>query len=476
MDYTATRPTAVAHPTIASRPIPALIAIMPVMWGEPGQALDWQLDPLEALRRWPAHRPVAMLHSGRFHPRWSRWSVLAEPGAAYRFTTHSQWIPGRHPASAAPPSAAARWTHDPIDDVARVTADASTLWLGYLSYDLGRFIEFMPSLAAADRDWPLVQMHACPGWLLHDAETGRWSAHGTWKAGSHPPLDTLPPRDEPFDADTPHPQVDRPQYEQTVQRVIDYIAAGDVFQVNLTQRFTAPCRGNPRTVYARLARQSPAWYGAYIECLDDRPDQPRRIIASTSPELFLDVNADGRVITRPIKGTRPATVPAAELETSEKDQAELNMIVDLLRNDLGRVARFGSVQVEAAREIESHPTVHHGVATISAQLQPRLGLADLLRATLPGGSITGAPKIRAMQIIEELEPTRRGPYCGTIGAIQGHHARLNLAIRTLLLELDQTGTGRVDFSVGGGIVADSNPAAEYQETLDKAAALIASLT
>ncbi|MEM1213940.1 MAG: anthranilate synthase component I family protein, partial [Planctomycetota bacterium] len=197
-----------------------------------------------------------------------------------------------------------------------------------------------------------------------------------------------------------------------------------------------------------------------------------RTLISASPELFLELNADRRVTTRPIKGTRPAQTPTEQLRDSLKDQAELNMIVDLLRNDLGRVARFGSVRVAQPRTIESHPTVHHAVATVQAQLRPGLGLVDLIRATFPGGSITGAPKIRAMQIIDELEPVRRGPYCGAVGLIDGPSAWLNITIRTALVEQDPAGRGRLDFSVGGGIVADSDPAAEQQECLDKAAALL----
>lgn len=447
------------------------------MWGEAGTELNWPLDPLEALRRWPAARPVAMLHSGRLHPRWSRWSILAEPAGAYRFTTRSEWIDhAPRPASAASYGSAFTWAHEPFTDLEQVIADRSALWIGYLSYDLGRFIEVVPARARTDRDWPVVQMHRCPGWLVHDGLTGRWTAHGTWRDHGVPHLDDSPAGEAPFEATVPQPLVARDTFEAAVQRVIDYIAAGDVFQVNLAQRFTATWRGQPRTLYRRLAHHSPAWYGAYIECLG-LPGEPRRTLASTSPELFLEIDGGGRIVTRPIKGTRPGSATAKELEISEKDIAELNMIVDLLRNDLGRVGRFGSVRVEAARVIESHPTVHHGVATISARLRDGQGLSDLLRAAMPGGSVTGAPKIRAMQIIEELEPVRRGPYCGAIGVVHGQEAVFNLAIRTMLLESqdDAAEAGHVDFSVGGGIVADSNPQAEYQETLDKAAAMMAAL-
>jgi para-aminobenzoate synthetase component 1 len=198
-------------------------------------------------------------------------------------------------------------------------------------------------------------------------------------------------------------------------------------------------------------------------------------LLSTSPELFLAV--DGRqVVTRPIKGTRPAAAPVDELLHSEKDTAELNMIVDLMRNDLGRVCSYGSVKVAQPRTIESHPTIHHGVATVTGELHPSRDIVDLLRATLPGGSITGAPKVRAMQIIDELEPTARGPYCGCIGYLSRDEAMLNIAIRTMQLHREVDDHYTVHCHAGGGIVADSNPAAEYQETLTKARAMIAALS
>jgi anthranilate/para-aminobenzoate synthase component I len=281
-------------------------------------------------------------------------------------------------------------------------------------------------------------------------------------------LDRLPAADGRFDATGLRSSFTREQHEAAVARVIDYIAAGDIFQANLTQRFTADFHGErplaSRALFHRLAAVSPAWYGAYLELTEGRA------LASTSPELFLEVDPLRNVVTRPIKGTRPASVPAEELRRSAKDTAELNMIVDLLRNDIGRVCSYGSVKVPEPRTIESHPTVHHGVATVVGQLHETRDTIDLLRATMPGGSITGAPKVRAMEIIEELEPVRRGPYCGAIGYLSAAETCLNIAIRTLAID-----GGTVDFGVGGGIVADSVPAMEYQETLDKAAAMMRAL-
>jgi para-aminobenzoate synthetase component 1 len=246
-----------------------------------------------------------------------------------------------------------------------------------------------------------------------------------------------------------------------VDRVLNYISAGDVFQVNLAQRFTAGLTTHPANIYRDLIRQSPALYGAYLGFGDFA-------LISNSPELFLHVTPDRRIITRPIKGTRPIGPGMEEqLRDSIKDQAELNMIIDLERNDLGRVCEIGSVRVTQPRIIESHPTVYHGVATIEGRLRADVGFVDLLAAMFPGGSVTGAPKIRAMQIIDELEPHRRGPYCGAIGWLDSTgEIQFNVAIRTMIAK-----SGQIHIPVGGGIVADSDPMEEYEETLVKAKAM-----
>ena len=200
------------------------------------------------------------------------------------------------------------------------------------------------------------------------------------------------------------------EYLTMVSNTIDYIAAGDIFQANITQRLCGTFDGSTRALGRSALALSQAWYGAYLEL------PAGRCLVSLSPELFLDADFNSRaVITRPIKGTRPTTVDARDLLESPKDAAELHMIVDLMRNDLGRVCEYGSVRVPQSRAIETHPTVHHGVAEITGSLCADVSLGRLLEATFPGGSVTGAPKIRAMQIIDELEPVSRGPYCGAIG-------------------------------------------------------------
>jgi para-aminobenzoate synthetase component 1 len=265
----------------------------------------------------------------------------------------------------------------------------------------------------------------------------------------------------------------RAAYETAVQRVIDYILAGDIFQANLSQRFQAPMPADLSgfDLYRRLRAINPAPFAAMIKSEDVH-------IVSASPERFLTLR-DGRVETCPIKGTRPrGATPeadrafAAALLASDKDRAENVMIVDLLRNDLSRVCRDGTVEVPRLCELESFATVFHLVSTVTGILRPGLSAVDLLRACFPGGSITGAPKIRAMEIIAELEPTRRGPYCGSIGYVGFDGAMdSSIAIRTYAIK-----DGIVAFQAGGGIVADSRPADEYDETLAKARALIAALS
>jgi para-aminobenzoate synthetase component 1 len=261
----------------------------------------------------------------------------------------------------------------------------------------------------------------------------------------------------------------RDAYERAVARAVEYIAAGDIFQVNLSQRYTVEQAADAELIFHRLTDGGGAHYGAMLE-FDEFA------VISNTPELFLSVTprADGRrkVVTRPIKGTRPRGAGMEQaLRDSIKDQAELNMIVDLERNDLGRVCEIGTVKVIEARLIEAHPTVYHGVATVEGVLRDDVGFVELLAATFPGGSITGAPKIRAMQIIEELEPVRRGVYCGAIGYIGGDGSmQFNIAIRTMTMK-----GGIVHVPVGGGVVADSRPAAEYEETLVKARAMFAAL-
>jgi para-aminobenzoate synthetase component 1 len=257
-------------------------------------------------------------------------------------------------------------------------------------------------------------------------------------------------------------------YLDAVARVREYVLAGDIFQANLSQRFDAPLRESAWAFYRRLRTRNAAPFAAFL-------DLPDAVVLSASPERFLSVDVDGHVETRPIKGTRPrglgpehdAALGQALVE-SDKDRAENLMIVDLMRNDLSRVCAAGTVRVPELVALERYATVHHLVSTVVGRLAPGMDALDLLRAAFPGGSITGAPKLRAMEIIAELEPSQRGVYCGAIGywSVTGA-LDTNIAIRTTVAR-----DGHLYFNAGGGIVADSDPEQEYVETLDKARGII----
>ena len=353
--------------------------------------------------------------------------------------------------------------------------------IGYFGYDLARRIERLPvrardaeripDMAVGIYDWAVVVDHSeRRAWLAgqgRDPETDlKWDALVRL-------FSDMPPerRRAPFRVTSPVTSNLTPQhYGRVFDRVLDYICAGDCYQVNLAQRFSAQASGDPWLAYQRLRLINPAPHSAYLST-------PYAHILSASPERFLRVER-GQVETRPIKGTRPRAGHArldaeliAELVTSEKDRAENLMIVDLLRNDLSKNCELGSVKVPKLFEVESFATVHHLVSTVTGRLAPGRDAIDLLRGAFPGGSITGAPKVRAMQIIEEIEPHRRGVYCGAIGYV-GYDGNMDtsIAIRTLVHS-----HGTVRFWAGGGIVADSQREAEYQETFDKAAALLSLL-
>ncbi|MCA9290207.1 MAG: anthranilate synthase component I family protein [Phycisphaerales bacterium] len=450
------------------------------MTGVPPTAIPDVLTPLDVAARWPVERPLVMLHSGRPHPRWSRRTVLAAPAAVFRHDgRRSTFEVLDHRWTATTPD----FTDDPLADLQTlVDLGASTHpsrapfesgWIGALSYDLGRRLEPAATSSGGaidDRDWPLVSFAFCPDPFVYDHDRAAWRTTPTLPLRSGPP-DAPPSVGRLASTSTPE------AHRGAVARAIEYIAAGDIFQANITQRVSATFAGSTRDLMAAAMRRARPWYAAYLECPDGRT------LLSLSPELFLEVDGSTRtVVTRPIKGTRPSSIDPAELLASAKDAAELTMIIDLMRNDLGRVCRVGSVRVTEARRLESHPTVHHTVGEVVGTLRPDVDLAALLRATFPGGSVTGAPKIRAMQIIDELEPVRRGPYCGSIGWVgtDGTIA-LNIAIRTVALSGARSPgrfdalVGRLDYGAGGGIVADSRPDAEYRESLDKIAVLQAIL-
>ena len=344
--------------------------------------------------------------------------------------------------------------------------------VGYFSYDLRHRIERLPRWACRDVPTPDFVLCFYDRALIFDHLRGVTEWVGP--VGAEPdlprPVTGAPPRVQPVALES---NFTRRGYLDAVRRAKDYIAAGDIFQVNLSQRFSGECPSDGVAVYCRLQEVNPAPFAAYLK-------YPELEVISSSPERFLLMDG-GHVTTRPIKGTRPRVegdevfnrLMRAELGASEKDHAELTMIVDLERNDLGRVCRYGTVRVDEHAVIEAHPTVFHLVSTVSGELYREAhDEFALLRAAFPGGSITGAPKIRAMEIIEELEPHARGAYTGAIGYASFHgRMDLNIAIRTLV-----RAAGRIHAQVGGGIVADSDPALEYEETLHKGRALFQALS
>jgi para-aminobenzoate synthetase/4-amino-4-deoxychorismate lyase len=309
---------------------------------------------------------------------------------------------------------------------------------GWLGYELGYALE--PRLACPDTSGPLLRLgvFGAPG---AEASTIQGRAY----AG---PL---------------RPEWNASDYQRRFARVKDYIAAGDVYQANLSFRARFAFAGEPRALYEQLLLQSGAAHCAYVDMFGKGPR-----ILSLSPELFFDLAGDGRITMRPMKGTAPRggddDEARAALAASEKDRAENLMIVDMIRNDLSRIAQAGSVEVSGLFEVETYPTLHTMVSTVTAKKRREAGAADILRALFPCGSVTGAPKIRAMEILRELETTPRGAYCGAIGVFAPDgSARFNVAIRTLTVWGDQGELG-----IGGGVVQDSRAQSEYAECLLKA--------
>ncbi|MDF1825094.1 MAG: aminodeoxychorismate synthase component I [Verrucomicrobiales bacterium] len=330
-----------------------------------------------------------------------------------------------------------------------------------LTPDLGFPTDGLYGCISYEGDFLLGEYHEC---LLFDHSSQTWHEQGS--------LSTLRDNSSLPSSDCPavfRHEMEREAFCQKVTRTQEYIAAGDIYQVNLSHRLIADVAADfePFLLHERLREQSPAPYSAYLDLCD-------RQIISSSPEQFLSMS--GRTIqTRPIKGTRPRfrdrredEKSAYDLITSPKELAELIMITDLERNDLGQICEFGSVEATELLKLERFAQVFHLVSTVKGTLRPGIDPVTALRACFPGGSITGAPKKRAREIIEELEPVERGPYTGAIGCFGFNgESRFNIAIRTAICE-----AGSLHFHVGAGIVADSDPEQEWEETLHKAAGIL----
>jgi len=367
-------------------------------------------------------------------------------------------------------------------------------WVGYFSYELGRYIERLPETTIDDIRMPLIRLCFYDRVICYDhIEKDFWLIALELPDDVEKAVEKLAGLEQLLaktrDVSVPVPpafdlenidlsrircNMDRAYYLQAVEKIKRYIYDGDVYQINFSQRFECDFNAQPIELFHWQNYFNPSPYAAYI-------DDGGFTIVSASPEMFITVQ-DGVISTKPIKGTRPRISEAGEgretntrnfkeLTDSEKEQAELNMIIDLERNDVARICEAGTRKVIQTRTIESYPTVFHAVATVAGRLKPEISFCDILRAMFPGGSITGAPKVRSMEIIDETEPTERGVYTGGIGyiGIDGSVC-LNIAIRTIII-IDKKAYAQT----GGGIVADSDPEAEWDETITKARALLAGI-
>lgn len=451
-------------------------------------------EPVAALERFAALPKVLFLDSARRDPLLGRYSFLAaDPFARVESAASEQsgLEPLRH--------ALLPFVAEPVAGLPPFQGGAA----GQLGYDLGRsferipptrFDEFaIPALAVGLYDvvlaWDHLQNRA---WLIShgfpelELEARRARAQARmrffsellsapaprrgWREPARLPISALAPQHAVGLLPDLTSNFSAEGYRALVARVIAYIRAGDIFQANLSQRLLYPLREDPLALYQRLRECNAGTFAGYF-------DWGNFQLMSASPERFLQLR-DGLVEARPIKGTRRRTSQAVadlfagdELQQSEKDRSENVMIVDLLRNDLSRVCLPDSVRTTQLCELETYAHVQHLVSAVAGELAPRLGALDLVQAAFPGGSITGAPKVRAMEIIAELEPTARGPYCGSLGYL-GFDGSLDLSI--LIRTLTASG-GWLQFPVGGGIVAQSNPDREYEETWHKAAGMLAAL-
>jgi para-aminobenzoate synthetase component 1 len=453
------------------------------------------IDIAEAFRDLPG---LCLLESAR-PGRNARWTYLtADPVAVLE-----------SPAAGPDPFAVARRLVARLDRTVIIPAGAPPFLgglVGFIGYDLGGVLERLPSVVPADQDLPLLRL-ALHDWVVAwDRRTGHAWLGGRAIDGDgrrlarrlddvHARLSTWPrrpngvaatmagqgatggPASAASVAPAPGPSLtfrsslDRQAYQASVERIREHIARGDIYQANLARRLEARFDADPWELYRHLRTGDPSLFSAFLDLGPSQLTGRPRALLSASPEPFLSVDARGQVKTDPIKGTRPRgrdvaedRALARELLASDKDRAENVMIVDVLRNDLGRVCRPGSVRVPRLCRLERTAAVQHLVSTVTGRLAGGRDAFDLLAASFPGGSITGAPKIRAMQILDGLEPVRRGPYTGALGWIGPDGAmQTSILIRTFVAD-----GRRLTLHVGGGITWKSDSAAEWEETVVKA--------
>lgn len=432
--------------------------------------LPWRHDAAEFWFARLSHLPWAMLlHSGHADHAYSRFDILVADPRGTLVTTGERTrvtLDGTE-VSTADPLALLQQALTSLALPAEVNPDLPFQGgaLGLFGYDLGRRFENLPTQAKADIALPDMAVGLYDWAMIVDHHKKRVSllSHGDVNARLAWLEVQQPPVSEDFCLTSRwHANMTPAQYADKFARVQAYLQSGDCYQVNLAQRFQATYKGDEWQAFIRLNASNRAPFSAFVRLEDGA-------ILSLSPERFIHLERD-RIQTRPIKGTLPRLADpladrqqAEKLATSPKDRAENLMIVDLMRNDIGRVAVPGSVRVPELFVVEPFPAVHHLVSTVTARLPVSQHACDLLRAAFPGGSITGAPKVRAMQIIDELEPQRRSAWCGSIGYISFCGTMdTSITIRTL-----SSCNGQLYCSAGGGIVADSQQEAEYQETFDK---------
>ena len=455
--------------------------------------------PQQVFARLGPRALVTLLESSKLMPGLSGWSYVTGPALATLETRKGMTLLNAH-GEEATQGPLMTW-RDPFDAISDVLSCCATMrqlpadrpqgmgftagLVGYLGYDLARQIERLPNIARqATESVPDLRLHVCDHLLAFDHAHSQWyfctqalpwgppqERAAQWsrtllraqRGGSKPTLTA-------FQAGPLQSLTSDAAYLKQVQQLLDFIAAGDIFQANLSHRLEGSFAGDAFGLYQDLTLANPAPFSAYMEGEDFA-------IASVSPERFL--KRSGQTLrAHPIKGTRPRGADPIsdqrlhdELANSIKDRAENLMIVDLMRNDLGRIAKVGTVKQEGLFQIEAHPSVWQMVSTISAELKKDSGISDLLKACWPPGSMTGAPKVRAMEIIEQLEPVRRGPYAGAIGYLDiSGDLDLSVIIRTAIVSAQ-----RVMVQVGGAVVADSNAEAELAETYAKGRQLLSVL-
>lgn len=440
--------------------------------------LDLPFSPAEVFAAFSDQPGCVFLDSGRQAYGLGRYSILAlRPWRTFCYKQGRGFLDDNHTGIEIDPftwlGTHTSWKQEPQHPLPFCGGA-----IGYLSYDLGRHLEKLPNLAAIDEEAPALHFgcYSCAvvfdhqkeqTWLIGSPALPSFASLWSWWEEHLHHFAPKPRQHKTLQIGELSSNMSPETYKAAVSRVRHYIKEGDVYQANIAQRFASTFADDPVELYLRLREASPAPYAAYLHLGSER-------ILSSSPEKLLTLRGQD-IETRPIKGTRKRGQTPEEdalhweaLKHSEKDRAELLMIVDLERNDLGRVCQPGSVETIDLFGLEGYATVIHQTATVRGTLREDLGAIDAIKAMFPGGSITGAPKIRAMEVIEELEPHRRGIYTGSIGYISADgQMDWNIAIRTMRCAREE-----LTFSVGGGIVWDSDPQAEYEETLIKAKAMM----